>query len=368
MSRTLFSPLAVLALLAANAPVSAQIVIGDQFNPSPSGGLCGLGVDPTTGNIWVYPCSGATIDGYTSAGTFLASIARPGAAANDVDIEFAPEELTLNTTTVPQGTLLFINGESGVADIYAVDPGTGVVLDILVTGFGNSHVVGGGYDPVRNVFFLVQDRVPSGALGNLVAEIDPVTGVVLNSFSIETDFDVNFGDLDVSSSTGNLFVVSSAETGLGEFTPAGDFVAMHALPAGVTGLSGLGLECGAQEAWVANTSGVVWRLASAPCGSASAVESTEGNRFALQPNFPDPFTSETSIRFSLARPSSVRLTVHDVRGHRVRTLVDGSLPVGPQTAVWNGRDESGRPLPSGAYFYHLTADGVTVTQSAVLLR
>jgi hypothetical protein len=132
--------------------------------------------------------------------------------------------LTLNAMTVPRGTLLFINGESGVAEIYAVDPGTGAVLDVLVTGFGSSHVVGGGYDPVRNVFFLVQDRVPSGALGNRVAEIDPVTGAVLNSFSIASDFDVNFGDLDVSGGTGNLFVVSSTETGLGEFTPAGDGV------------------------------------------------------------------------------------------------------------------------------------------------
>lgn len=368
MIRTMLLPLALLALVAGSRPAAAQIAISDQFNPSQSGGLCGLGVDPTTGNIWVYPCSGAAIDGYTSTGSFLASIARPGEVANDVDIEFAPEELTLNATTVPQGTLLFINGEAGVAEIYAVDPGTGAVLDVLVTGFGTSHVVGGGYDPIRNVFFLVQDRVPSGALGNLVAEIDPVTGVVLNSFSIESDFDVNFGDLDVSTSTGNLFVVSSSETGLAEFTPAGDFVAIHTLPAGVTGLSGLGLECGVQEAWVGNTSGAIWRLGNAPCGTASAVESAEGNRFALQPNFPDPFTSETSIRFSLARPSSVRLTVHDVRGRRVRTLVDGSLPDGPRTAVWNGRDDSGRPLPSGTYLYHLTADGVTVTQSAVLLR
>ena len=179
---------------------------------------------------------------------------------------------------------------------------------------------------------------------------------------------MNYGDLDVSGGTGHLFLVSSVEAAFGEFTPAGAFVATHALPGGVSGLSGLGLECGAQEAWVGNTSGVIWRLASVPCGSASAVENPAGNRFALQPNFPDPFTSETSIRFTLARSSSVRLSVFDLRGRRVRTLVDGLLPAGPQAAVWNGRDESGRPLPSGTYFYHLAAEGVTVTQSAVLLR
>lgn len=358
----------LLALAAGALPVSAQITLVDSFDPSVTGGLCGLGVDPDSGNLWVYQCSGATIDGYTSTGTFLASIARPGESANDVDIEFAPEELTLNATTVPRGTLLFINGESGVAEIYAVDTGTGEVLDVLVTAFGASHVVGGGYDPVRDVFFLVQDRVPSGALGNRVAEIDPATGTVLNSFAIGADFDVNYGDLDVAAGTGHLFVVSSFEPGLGEFTPDGDFVTAHALPAGVTSLSGLELACDVQEAWVGSTTGGVWRLGNAPCATSTAVAGDAGNRFALQPNYPDPFTGGTSFRFTLPRSATVLVAIHDLRGRRVRTLVQGALPAGPHVAQWNGRDDSGRPLPGGAYYCRMTAEGVTVSQDAILLR
>ncbi len=358
--------LMVVAILA--LPASAQIVVLDVFDPAQTGGLCGLGVDPTTGDVWVYQCSGATIDAYSSTGTFLTSIPRPGESANDVDIEFAPEDLTLDDASVPLGSLLFINGESGVAEIYAVDKGTGAVLATLVTEFGVGHVVGGGYDPGRDVFFLVQDRVPGNPAGNRVAEIDPVTGSILNSFAIGSDFDVNYGDLDVSDATGHLFVVSSIEASLGEFTPTGDFVTTHVFPAGVTSLSGFGLECDIEEAWVANTTGSVWRLGAVPCATPTAVESAAGARFALQPNYPDPFTNQTSVRFTLPRSSAVRLEVFDLRGRRVRTLVDGSLSAGGHDAVWNGADESGRPLPSGTYVYRLSAEGVSVRQSTVLVR
>ncbi len=327
-----------------------------------------MGVDPTTGNVWVYSCSGGTIDGYTSTGTFLWSIQRPGESANDVDIEFAPAELTIDVTTVPAGTMLFINGESGVAEIYAIDTGTGAVLATLATEFGASHVVGGGYDPTRDTFFLLQDRVPGNPGGNRIAEVDPVTGATLNSFPIGNVFDVNYGDLDVSTVTGHLFVVSSIESSLGEFTPNGAFVTSHDLPGGISNLSGLGLECGVQEAWVASTSGSVWRLGDVPCGSPTAVASVAGDRFALQPSYPDPFTSQTSLRFTLPRSSSVRLDVFDLRGRRVRTLVDGQLPAGTHAAHWNGADENERPLPSGTYFFHLSAGGVTVGQRTVLLR
>lgn len=358
----------LMAMAIGASPSTAQIAVLDSFNPSQSGGLCGMGTDPTTGNVWVHQCSSATIEGYSSTGTFLVSLPRPGEAANDVDIEFAPETLTLGATTIPAGTMLFINGETAVADIYAIDTGTGTVLGTLHTGFGVGHVVGGGYDAIRDAFFLVQDRVPGGAAGNLVAEIDPVTGAVLNSFQIGSDFDVNYGDLDVSTVSGHLLVVSSLESSLGEFTPTGDFVTTHTLPAGVSNLSGIALECAHQDGWVASTSGSVWRLGGMPCGSPTAIESAGGDRFALQPNYPEPFTSQTNIRFTLPRSSSVQLAVYDLRGRRVRTLVDGPLPAGPHTALWNGADDTDRPLPSGAYFCRLFAGGVTVMQSAVLLR
>lgn len=83
---------------------------------------------------------------------------------------------------------------------------------------------------------------------------------------------------------------------------------------------------------------------------------------------PNPFNPRTSIAFTLATDATARLAVHDVRGARVRTLVSGPLPAGRHEAVWDGRDDEGRALPSGAYIARLEAGGTTSTEKLVLLK
>jgi len=144
-------------------------------------------------------------------------------------------DLTLNGTAVAAGSLLAINGESASAEVYAVDKGTGAIFKSLNTTFGHSHVVGGAYHPSRNTFFLVEDRVPSGTVNDsVVAEINPSNVSVLNSFQITgilSTFTVNYGDIDIGAN-GNLFIVSSDESTIAEFTPTGAFVQELALPSG----------------------------------------------------------------------------------------------------------------------------------------
>ena len=243
----------------------ADLAILGSFNPSNAAGLCGLGFDPTTDEVWVYGCSAADVQRYSAAGVFQSAVARPGESADDVDVEMAPKGLSLNATALPAGSLLFINGESGVADLYAVNKVSGATAATLNTAFGVSHVVGGAYHRRRDTFFLVQDRVPGGVNGNRIAEIDPATGSVLNSFQISASFDVNFGDLEVCNTTGNLLVVSSVESRIAEYSPVGALVAYHALPTGVTLLSGIGVDDATGDLWVANTTGNVWRLGGGPC-------------------------------------------------------------------------------------------------------
>jgi hypothetical protein len=164
--------------------------------------------------------------------------------------------------------MLFINGESGVAEVYAVDTATGSVLATLVTAFGNSHVVGGGYHRTRDSLFLVQDGL-GGTFANTVAEIDTTTGAVLQTWSTAASFPVNYGDLDVSAA-GNLLIVSSSESTIAEFTPSGALVQEQSLPLGVSSLSGIGALTANGEAWVGGTGGVVWLLGGLPtCGAAS---------------------------------------------------------------------------------------------------
>ncbi|MBX3377237.1 MAG: hypothetical protein KF678_09580 [Phycisphaeraceae bacterium] len=260
-------------LCAAGAAVSARadLTVVAQFNTTAS---VGLAFDHSTGEVWSYPDAGAVIRRYSAAGVLLGSVPRPGEAANDADVEVTDGPLTLAGVLLPDATLLFINGESGTADIYAIDKQSGAVVATLVTAFGASHVVGGAHHRQRGTIFLIQDAVPAGTSNdNLVAEINPATGAVIQSWYTTValpGFTVDFGDIEVAGN-GNLLIVSSDETSVGEFTPTGTFVALRALPAGVSSLCGIGVDRAACEWWVIETNGQVARLGGlsgeAVCGS-----------------------------------------------------------------------------------------------------
>ena len=80
---------------------------------------------------------------------------------------------------------------------------------------------------------------------------------------------------------------------------------------------------------------------------------------------PNPFGTETAVRFGLARESAVVLEVVDVNGRVVRELVTGSLAAGEHVVAWDGRDAAGRPVASGVYFGRLaTAAGTTTLRIA----
>jgi flagellar hook assembly protein FlgD len=91
-------------------------------------------------------------------------------------------------------------------------------------------------------------------------------------------------------------------------------------------------------------------------------------RARLQDAAPNPFNPFTSIRFSLERPMRVRLTIFDVSGARVRSLADRPMAAGQYQLTWDGTNDRGRPLASGAYFYRLDADGEVEAKKLILLR
>lgn len=92
----------------------------------------------------------------------------------------------------------------------------------------------------------------------------------------------------------------------------------------------------------------------------------EGIQFsALRPN---PSRSSITAAFNLPGEGKVRLAVYDLRGALVRTLVNDRLPAGKHQVVWDGRDDLGRPVASGVYFYRLEALGERRTQKSLLLR
>lgn len=90
--------------------------------------------------------------------------------------------------------------------------------------------------------------------------------------------------------------------------------------------------------------------------------------FELHPNTPNPFNPQTRISFTLDLPARVRLRIFNLLGQEVATLMESSLPAGRFETVWNGRDERGREVASGVYFYRLEAGHQIQTRRMVLLR
>lgn len=362
MNRLLFTALAVSVLLATPRSVTSQIVLLDSFNPANAGDICGLAQDPMTGTLWGYPCSGASIFAYSPAGDIIDTIARGGESSNDVDVAFTQAAMTFGGTSIPAGTLLFLNGETGPVEIYAIDKSDGTFLDTVTASFGVSHVVGGSPSLLRNSIFLVQDDVPGAADENRIAEIDPATGAVLNTFQVGSAFNVSYGDLDVSTVTGNLFIVSDDESRIAEYTPTGELVQMHALPSGMTSLSGLALDCGSNQAWASNTGGLVYHF-SIPCGTSSSAPAAIARTFRLSDIYPNPYRDGASFALDVDRPQHVRLTVHDLRGREVAILHDGSVDAGRRIFTLDGA-----ALEPGAYVVEAKGARAIATRRVMRVR
>jgi hypothetical protein len=88
----------------------------------------------------------------------------------------------------------------------------------------------------------------------------------------------------------------------------------------------------------------------------------------LEQNYPNPFNPSTTISFVLPRESHVTLSIYDILGRYVNTVKDETMQEGHREAVWDGRDERGRGVDSGIYFYRLTAGGQSLMRKMVLLR
>jgi hypothetical protein len=85
-------------------------------------------------------------------------------------------------------------------------------------------------------------------------------------------------------------------------------------------------------------------------------------------NIPNPFSPETSIAFELPRGGRAELRIYDVNGRLVRTLLNANRKPGTHKLRWDGSDGSGRTVPSGVYFYSLTAPGVDESRKMILAK
>jgi len=137
----------------------------------------------------------------------------------------------------------------------------------------------------------------------------------------------------------------------------------------ITNIAGFG-EDGGGESYIVDrgsgSNGEVYKIVLNVSGTGGP---NDAPRIALTSASPNPFVGTTRIRLTLGRSGPVRVNVVDASGRLVRNLLDGSVPAGSSAIDWDGRDDGGRCVASGAYFIRVTsADGRAETRRAQLIR
>ena len=84
-------------------------------------------------------------------------------------------------------------------------------------------------------------------------------------------------------------------------------------------------------------------------------------------NYPNPFNPTTTIEFSLPSDSEVTISIYNLKGQKLKTIINQSLPKGKHQTLWNGIDNRDKPVSSGVYFYKLDIDGKTKGMKKMLL-
>jgi hypothetical protein len=116
------------------------------------------------------------------------------------------------------------------------------------------------------------------------------------------------------------------------------------------------------------------------CPKPTAVEEEEEESgitpkdFELYQSYPNPFNNQTIIKYDLLKPCQVSLTIYNILGQKVKTLVNERQEAGSKTVSWDGKDEKGKDMSSGIYFYQLSTVSmgkvgeITQTNRMILLK
>ncbi|HPS39245.1 MAG TPA: choice-of-anchor J domain-containing protein, partial [Candidatus Cloacimonadota bacterium] len=89
---------------------------------------------------------------------------------------------------------------------------------------------------------------------------------------------------------------------------------------------------------------------------------------ALVGNYPNPFNPETTISYSVKSSTPVNISIYNLKGQLVKTLVNEVKDSGNHSVVWNGTDNSGRATSSGVYYYKMQAGKFSSTKKMILMK
>ena len=130
-------------------------------------------------------------------------------------------------------------------------------------------------------------------------------------------------------------------------------------------------DVGAYQYWV--TAVDLSGLESEASNSVSAVLSADENlglptEFALKQNYPNPFNPSTQIQYALPEETRVVISIYDLMGRKVRTLVNDVQDAGYRTVIWNSTNDMGRLVSAGVYIYSIQAGDFVQNRKMVLMK
>src|SRR5262249_39130456 len=183
--------------------------------------------------------------------------------------------------------------------VRALNKDTGAVLATLNVS-GATSSVGGTYHAGRHTLFLVDWSA------DVIREVNPTTGAVLATFPVapagSPAFDVFFGDTDVDPVTGNLLVVSSAQSRIRVLTPTGGFVRdIDVTALGVSSMSAIAVNDSSGDMWVSTTAGEVIRLANASSDDWYTFAVNAGDNLSVQTS--TPAAASAAVEHKLQPPA-----------------------------------------------------------------
>ena len=92
------------------------------------------------------------------------------------------------------------------------------------------------------------------------------------------------------------------------------------------------------------------------------------NKLFLYQNYPNPFNPVTTLRYGIPENSLVNITIYDMLGRQVKTLVNQTQDAGYRSVIWNAKNDYGQPVSGGIYLYQIQAGDYISTVKMVLLK
>jgi hypothetical protein len=92
------------------------------------------------------------------------------------------------------------------------------------------------------------------------------------------------------------------------------------------------------------------------------------DQYILHQNYPNPFNPVTTLRYDLPETGLVTITIYDILGRQVKTLIDKTQDAGYRSVIWDATNNYGKPVSAGIYLYQIQADDYMQTKKMVLLE